>query len=134
MKKIRVKKSKMMKILLLQCDFTNLSASIQNLFVAQCGKIKYLHSLIKKIYQIKVSLVKLSLSRNFFQKRVRVNFRNYHTVCCKQFFNKFRVISRNFFHFCSKCFCYMKQCFHEIFFYRFFFHLLTFLLKKLLKV
>ena len=37
----------------------------------------------KKIRQINclvISLVKLLLSRNFCQKRVRVNFRNFHTV------------------------------------------------------
>ena len=37
----------------------------------------------KKIRQITysvISLVKMVLSRNFCQKRVRVNFRNFHTV------------------------------------------------------
>ena len=37
---------------------------------------------IRKINDLLISLVKPSLSRNFCQKRVRANFRNFHTVYC----------------------------------------------------
>ena len=46
-------------------------------------EITEIYSHRKKIRQITylvISLVKILLSRNFCQKRVRVNFRNFHTV------------------------------------------------------
>ena len=55
-----------------------------NHYNTQCGKMKDLLSpkkyFVKSTRYLVISLVKMLLSRNFYQKSVRVNFRFYHTV------------------------------------------------------
>ena len=46
---------------------------------------------IRQINYLEISLVKTLLSRNFCQKWVRVNFRNFHTVLWESYSNSFSV-------------------------------------------
>ena len=67
------------------------------IIVTQCGKTRNSLSLKKKIRQINylvIPVINTLVSRNFCQNRVRVNFRNFHTVCAACcviiFWEKFR--------------------------------------------
>ena len=64
----------------------------------------------RQINYLVILLVKSLLSRNFCQKRVRVNFRNFHTVLCKlcqtRGFSLTKISWKGRY----------ESCFHEIFF------------------